>query len=397
MNILFDCISLQKFIGGGSEYTLFFFNKLLQRARKGKINLFGIYSSKLGMDFYSKYIADYQLELVDIENANLGNFIKQHKINTIFIGIAQRYYNYDLTNTNCRIIIVCHDASELVLLYDKNFTSNTRRKLELIRHPHLQHIKEFIKYFLHYFIEEKYENDIKKKYKRLETLLQKPNVHIITVSNYSKYCLLYYFDNIANHIQVFTPPHKIIPKKIDETIENQELKSLIESGKKYFLLLHCSRFHKNAAIFVEQWDKFCKITNYKYYGVLVGDIAKINKQNIIQLPPLSTTDLEQAYKNAYSFVFASVSEGYGSPPMESMKYGTPVVCSNVTSMPEIYGDAALYFSPYYREDLFKALLCIIEKHDEYREKSIKKYKEIEKKQLTDVKKLENFIFKETNI
>ena len=397
MNILFDCISLQNFIGGGSEYTLFFFDKLLQRAKKGQIKLFGIYSSKWGMDFYSKYISDYKLELVDIESSNLVDFVKQQSIDTIFIGIAQRYYAYNMANINCRIVVVCHDASELALLYDKNFTSGARRRLELIAHPRIQLIKEFIKYFIHHFIEKKYVKSIENKYKKLGLFLQNQNVHIITVSNYSKYCLLYYFDNIANPIKVFTPPHKIIPQNKDNKIENQELKSLIESKKKYFLLLHCARFHKNAAIFVEQWDKFCKMTNNEYYGVLVGNIKRINKQNIIQLPPLSTADLEQAYKNAYSFVFASISEGYGSPPMEAMKYGIPVVCSNVTSMPEIYGDAALYFSPYYREDLFRALLYIIENHDEYKEKSIKKYKEIEKKQLADVKKLENFILNEESL
>lgn len=390
MNILFDCISLQKFIGGGSEYTYFFFNKLLERAKNNEIKLYGVYSSNLRLDFYEKFIGDFKIKLVDIEKSQLRDFIQKNKINTFFIGIAQRYYTYDLTNLPCRIVIVCHDVSELVLLYDKNFTSMARKKLEPIAHPRIQQIKEFIKYFIHFFIEKKYIKSIYEKHKNLEKLLQEKNVFVVTVSNYSKYSLLYYFNNIANPIRVYTPPHKISNEIGQYKPENTVLKHLVESKKKFFLLVSCTRFHKNAAIFVEQWKKFCQITNNMYYGVLLGDV-QVKEENIITLPFLSGDDLEYAYQNSFCLVFASVAEGYGSPPMEAMKYSIPIVCSNVTSMPEIYGSSLVYFSPYYPEDLFRALLFIIEHYEEYKEKSKEKYNEILQKQLLDSKKLEDFI------
>ncbi|MBR5964548.1 MAG: glycosyltransferase [Treponema sp.] len=390
MNILFDCVSLQKFVGGGSEYTLYFFDKLLERAKKGQINLYGVYSSEYNMDFYKKYVDGYDLELVDINKGGLNDFIKQNSIDTFYIGIPQRYYTYDLSDITCRIVVTCHDASEMVLLYDKKYASYARRSLEPHAHPKVQFVKEFIKYFVHYFIDKKYEKSIITKFKNLEKLFQKDNVHIVTVSNYSKYSLLYYFNGIANPIQVFTPPHKLLDANLENEIQNKELKSLIDNNKKYILMVSCTRFHKNAALLVDQWDQFNNMTNGEYYGVLVGNVS-VNKKNIVQLPFLSTSDLEQAYKNAYAFVFASVAEGYGYPPMEAMKYGIPVACSNVTSMPEIYKDSVIYFSPYYREDLFRALLTIIQKHDEYKEKSLKKYKEIAKKQNKDAKALEEFI------
>jgi len=57
------------------------------------------------------------------------------------------------------------------------------------------------------------------------------------------------------------------------------------------------------------------------------------------------------YSGADVFVFPSFSEGFGLPPLEAMACGTPVVASNVTSVPEVVGDAALLVDPYRTEDI----------------------------------------------
>lgn len=51
------------------------------------------------------------------------------------------------------------------------------------------------------------------------------------------------------------------------------------------------------------------------------------------------------YANASAFVFPSLYEGFGIPPLEAMHWGTPVVCSNAASLPEVAGDAACYVDP----------------------------------------------------
>lgn len=55
--------------------------------------------------------------------------------------------------------------------------------------------------------------------------------------------------------------------------------------------------------------------------------------------------------NAAAYTFPSLMEGFGLPPLEAMVYGTPVVCSNASCMPEILGDAAQYFDPYDIDDM----------------------------------------------
>jgi glycosyltransferase involved in cell wall biosynthesis len=56
-------------------------------------------------------------------------------------------------------------------------------------------------------------------------------------------------------------------------------------------------------------------------------------------------DLPALYSGALAFVFPSLCEGFGLPPLEAMACGTPVVVSNTSSLPEICGDAAVLVEP----------------------------------------------------
>lgn len=63
------------------------------------------------------------------------------------------------------------------------------------------------------------------------------------------------------------------------------------------------------------------------------------------------TELVWLYQNAEAYIFPSLSEGFGLPGLEAMQYRTPLISSNATCLPEVYGDAAHYFDPYDPEDL----------------------------------------------
>ena len=66
-------------------------------------------------------------------------------------------------------------------------------------------------------------------------------------------------------------------------------------------------------------------------------------------------ELTAGYRAAAAFIFPSKYEGFGLPPLEAMSYGCPVVCSNAGSIPEVVGDAGVYFDPNNPEDLRMAL------------------------------------------
>jgi glycosyltransferase involved in cell wall biosynthesis len=69
------------------------------------------------------------------------------------------------------------------------------------------------------------------------------------------------------------------------------------------------------------------------------------------------------YGLAQALVFPSIYEGFGLPPLEAMACGTPVVCSNAASLPEVVGDAAVMFDPYSTDDMANAMHRILEDAD----------------------------------
>lgn len=74
-------------------------------------------------------------------------------------------------------------------------------------------------------------------------------------------------------------------------------------------------------------------------------------------------DISTLYSAASAFVFPSLAEGFGLPPLEAMCCGTPVVCSNATSLPEVVGDAALMVDPTSIPDLSQALWRVLTDKD----------------------------------
>ena len=121
--------------------------------------------------------------------------------------------------------------------------------------------------------------------------------------------------------------------------------------------------HKNleaivraAALFKEEQELPWKIVFAGKYGDALDDLRltavelDINKE-IIFTGYVSDKDLEILYATASFFVFPSLWEGFGLPVLEAMAAGCPVLCSNVASLPEVAGDAALFFDPKSTEEL----------------------------------------------
>jgi glycosyltransferase involved in cell wall biosynthesis len=71
-------------------------------------------------------------------------------------------------------------------------------------------------------------------------------------------------------------------------------------------------------------------------------------------------DLARFYALARVFAFPSLYEGFGLPPLEAMACGTPVAASNRSCMPEILGDAALYFDPYEIDEIAASIIRLLE-------------------------------------
>ena len=83
--------------------------------------------------------------------------------------------------------------------------------------------------------------------------------------------------------------------------------------------------------------------------------ASAAREAIILTGYVDDADLPALYAAAEAFVFPSLYEGFGLPPLEAMACGAPVACANASSLPEVVGDAALTFDPHETEAIRAAL------------------------------------------
>ena len=90
-----------------------------------------------------------------------------------------------------------------------------------------------------------------------------------------------------------------------------------------------------------------------YYPEVKNEVKNLGLENEVIFPGLvDEKELVHLYNSALFYVFPSLYEGFGMPPLESMKCGTPVLASNTSSIPEICGDGnAIFFDPNNEEEI----------------------------------------------
>lgn len=88
-------------------------------------------------------------------------------------------------------------------------------------------------------------------------------------------------------------------------------------------------------------------------------IASLGVVNRVETCEGNDAMLANLYTYASAFAYPSLCEGFGIPPLEAMYYGCPVVASNVSSIPEVVGDAGLYFDPMSVDDISEKLQSVL--------------------------------------
>ncbi len=167
----------------------------------------------------------------------------------------------------------------------------------------------------------------------------------------------------------------------DKILESAEKYEALD-GKKFIMYVGRPTPHKNLPRLVEAFN-IVRRSVPELRLVLVGkndanfERLKTYAKNrnldsqVIFTGFIDEGQLRWLYENAASYAFPSLSEGFGLPALEAMVYGVPVVSSNSTCLPEIYGDAAEYFDPKNISDMADKILKVLTE-EELAEKLSKK-------------------------
>ena len=132
----------------------------------------------------------------------------------------------------------------------------------------------------------------------------------------------------------------------------------------YFLYVGAIHPRKNVKNLIEAFLSFKKDNPGDTKLILIGRMAwdtdEVEQlirmhQDIQYLGPLPEADKNTWIKNAFCLTYVSVFEGFGIPLLEAFAMGVPVITSNVTSMPEVAGDAALCVNPFSPDDISQAM------------------------------------------
>lgn len=170
---------------------------------------------------------------------------------------------------------------------------------------------------------------------------------IITCSNNTKNDLVSHLGIDEHKIEVvYIPPEKHFSPQTGYKIEQIREKYAIPD--KYILYVGNSKPHKNLSSLLLSYGLLPGKVQKEYRLVLAGigeNFVMRPNPNCIIIPYASDNELPALYSGAEFFVFPSVYEGYGLPPVEAMACGCPVVSSNAASLPEILSNAAMYFDP----------------------------------------------------
>ena len=116
-------------------------------------------------------------------------------------------------------------------------------------------------------------------------------------------------------------------------------------------MISCNRWLKNSYRGILALDQFFSDKkNQNYKAVILGQIPKRLQKKIKNIEKfefkkyVDNDELEKLYAEAFALFYPTLNEGFGYPPIEAMKYGTPILSSAIASLPEVCGDAAIYFN-----------------------------------------------------
>lgn len=201
-------------------------------------------------------------------------------------------------------------------------------------------------------------------YKFLIPKIARSSRHIFTVSNFSKKEIIKYYGIQENKISVIYNAVSFLFKPIEDSRLKKEI---------YLLAVSSLNYRKNFIVVLKAFEKIQQ-RNPNINLFIVGDlncsnfhgidISKYKKNpNVKFLGRVSDEELVRYYSNARGFVYPSIYEGFGIPPLEAQSCECPVLVSDIPPLREVIGDSGIYCNPYSVEDVCEGMELLLTSSD----------------------------------
>lgn len=330
-----------------------------------------------GLGRYTEKLIEH-LESLDQENDYVvflrrENFSEYTPKNPRFRKMEAQYAWYGFAEQTLFVSLLYREHLDLVhfphfnvpLLYGKKFVV-TIHDLILVHYPTLRNTTRFPwLYWIKFAV-----------YRMVIASAVYRAAHIITVSHFTERDIAKHYPIASSKMTVTYEAADLFcqvspPKKEEELFERLGLLSGEQSSIKtlsyrdiiqpYFLYVGNAYPHKNLSILfacakVFPRHKLVLVGREDFfYARLKAEAETLGIENVIFAGFRSDQELSSLYRFARIYVFPSLYEGFGLPPLEAMACGAPVVASDRGSLPEILGDAALYFDPTSEKELVQAM------------------------------------------
>jgi glycosyltransferase involved in cell wall biosynthesis len=214
-------------------------------------------------------------------------------------------------------------------------------------------------------------------YKRFPELLQKETLHnleahmmreialadaIICVSESTRDDLLEYYE---------VDPRRVFAIHSGLALPATGHRQPLTLPGRYLLFVSTIEPRKNLGVLLDAFENLKRSGKYDGSLVVVGRIgwksedfvSRLRGRDVHHLDYLGPAELQEVYRKAEVFVFPSIYEGFGFPLLEAMAHGVPTIAAESSSLPEIAGDAALYFDPRDAAQLESAISRVVEHHE----------------------------------
>ncbi len=384
MNLLFNLVAVQpihsaKFHGGGSYGEVIFW-ALVKRG----VQFSCAYDSRKYLDpMILDACKTQNIPLFDINEKTPQQIIDENQIDTFYTPLYSLEKKWDINVKD--FVFTWHGVRALEMQYSwagVGFAKKLGQKFEAL----VRYRESWKK---HYY---------KPKYQALAARMAEGKARTITVSEHSRASIKSFFPELLDlEIPVFYSP-----------MTEYEPEGFLPPGvaaKKYFLLTSGARWEKNNLRAAKAFDELVGMYQsqgkpFDFKMVITGAtnarayLRHIkHKDRFVLLGYVESKELEFLHQNAYAFVFPSLNEGFGYPPVQSMRYGVPVAASGTTSIPEVCGDAVLYFDPYSVSEIKNRLVQLMDAviYADFAARAPKRYAEVHERQSRDLELAVDFI------